>query len=891
MKSKIFFSLLFLFHLGYATEDYQFWNGNQINNLWDNTGRITLRSVNAGMEWPAGSGNTLVFAAGLWVVAGRVNTAEDIRSAAAEFTTESLPGPWGSDPELPENRIYKIRTADGRSNPDWDIWPIDQGAPWIDVNEDGVYDPAIDSPDVKGDLYFWTVFNDGNADRHSHLWSTPPLDIEVTSAIYGFEGPGALENTMFIEWNIKNAGTNQLDSVFLGIWQDIDLGDATNDYPGCAPELDLSYHYVGELPDEDYGMFPPAVGFSLLQGPIVPSIGDTAWVSGELVPDYKNLHTSAFIPFCAVDCPDPEIAGEAYLAMQGRNQEGNLYVNPSNNTPEPFMYSGNPVDGSGWLAVNDTYPRDWRGVLSTGSISLAPGASQQLVAACVVSPGMGPIAALAALFDDVETVRDVYNSQFTEIESMVQVSEIDIPHNTESSGPFTFQFEILDSQNRWSGSKYINFITEVGLATYVLESVGDNVYQAEIPESFAMGTVTAFYYIFHDDGVSDLDYWPSGAPRNARLFTFGPDQEGPVIAGLQEHHNVHYLLPFTKSVQIDTVYDQRFDVEDIWLNWTIGGSDIMTAPMVSIDSNEVDWRLNQVYLGELADVVSQEGDTVKYWVTALDGSLGNNAGNSEIHSFVAQNHEIVADFDRIGNLFEIVDWQPFENAILSEFINGADNWLHVILLAVNASDVTADTMQMIRELDLTPFDAAWFNIPMVASFRDSTNYGLIQIQADGVYHTVDSLYGTIPPATYSYDLSPFLDATDVSIRFVANPNFGFMRWMIDDVIFHTDPTLVGIKDVALTPGTFSLKQNYPNPFNPSTRIEYSLPEPLDVKFSIYDLMGRNVFTFKFEDQEAGNHEIRWDGHNEVGQLAATGVYFGRFEAGEFQTTIKMVLLR
>ncbi|MBC8374647.1 MAG: T9SS type A sorting domain-containing protein [FCB group bacterium] len=892
MKSKLIICLLLIQSL-YGIHDYQHWDGNQINNWWSNNGKITAQAtLGGGMEWPAGSGDSPVFTAGLWVLAGQVNGSDDIRSAACEFTSEYVYGPWDSDPELPEYRIYKIRAADGRGNPDWDIWPVEQGAPWIDINEDGIYDPAIDSPDVKGDLYYWTVFNDGDASGHSNLWNTQPLGIEVTSAIYGFEGPDPLENVMFIEWNIQNVGGNQLDSVYLSIWQDIDLGSATNDFPGCLPDLDLSYHYVGELPDRDYGYHPPAVGFTFLQGPIVASVGDTAWVSGEMIPDFTNLHISAFHPYYSLqDYGDPETADEAYYNMQGRDGAGDLRINPVTGIPDPYIFSGNPLDGTGWLAANHTIPRDWRGTLSVGAFNLAPGETQQVVAACVVSPGMDAIAAVAALFDDVETVHDLYSNQFDNIDDLIQVSEIAVPHNTESSGPFEFQFEIIDAQNHWPSSNYLFYKLGGDWESTELLPQGDGIWQANLPDLLVSDVTTMQYHLAHMSEIEDQEYWPSGAPYNNRLFTFGPDLEPPVVAGLQEHFDVHFLLPFSKSVRIDTVYDLRAEIDEIWLNWTIGGSDIMTAPMVAIDTTEVDWQVNTVFEGVLSDMISEVGDTLKYWVTARDASINGNFGNSETQIFVGQNYESIGDWDHAPLYNEIVNWKLFELGQIFPFSNGSDHWEKTIQLTANSPEATHDTLEMVRELDLSRFDVGWIKTRMATNFADENTYGLVQIKTQGAYHTLDSLTGFTPPDTFSYDLAPFVGDTAVSLRFVAHSSQGFLYWIIDDVLFHTDPDLVGVKETDVMPLSFSLQQNYPNPFNPLTSIAFQLPQTSDVEFEIYDIRGRQIKSWSLTNQTVGKHKLFWDGTSDNGKLVATGVYLGHMKAGDHQATIKMVLLR
>jgi len=90
----------------------------------------------------------------------------------------------------------------------------------------------------------------------------------------------------------------------------------------------------------------------------------------------------------------------------------------------------------------------------------------------------------------------------------------------------------------------------------------------------------------------------------------------------------------------------------------------------------------------------------------------------------------------------------------------------------------------------------------------------------------------------------------------------------------------------LIPHKFELLQNYPNPFNPVTAIGYQLSAISDVELSIYNLLGQNVVTLVSEKQKEGHHQVEWDASG-----FASGVYYYRIEAGEFQDVKKMILLR
>jgi hypothetical protein len=95
----------------------------------------------------------------------------------------------------------------------------------------------------------------------------------------------------------------------------------------------------------------------------------------------------------------------------------------------------------------------------------------------------------------------------------------------------------------------------------------------------------------------------------------------------------------------------------------------------------------------------------------------------------------------------------------------------------------------------------------------------------------------------------------------------------------------------LKPELFSLSQNYPNPFNLQTQIRYALPADCDVKFTIYDILGRRVRVLVDEHQSAGYRNVHWDGKEERGIEVASGIYFYKIEAGQFVQTKKMLLIK
>jgi len=93
------------------------------------------------------------------------------------------------------------------------------------------------------------------------------------------------------------------------------------------------------------------------------------------------------------------------------------------------------------------------------------------------------------------------------------------------------------------------------------------------------------------------------------------------------------------------------------------------------------------------------------------------------------------------------------------------------------------------------------------------------------------------------------------------------------------------------PPRFALHANAPNPFGPATTIRFDLPRPSNVRLSVFDIAGRRVRTLVEETLPAGTRNIIWDGRDDRGNPAASGIYFYRFDAGIYRETRKMTLLK
>src|SRR5690606_29563221 len=89
----------------------------------------------------------------------------------------------------------------------------------------------------------------------------------------------------------------------------------------------------------------------------------------------------------------------------------------------------------------------------------------------------------------------------------------------------------------------------------------------------------------------------------------------------------------------------------------------------------------------------------------------------------------------------------------------------------------------------------------------------------------------------------------------------------------------------------TLQPNAPNPFRPATHIRYTLSQPGHVTVSVQNVLGQHLTTLVDELQPAGAHGVVWDGRDELGREAASGIYLYRVTAGSQSSTGKMLLTR
>jgi len=197
-----------------ANDDYNYIAVNDcmmwVSNNGDGSHNPTTDG--AGFYWPGGEKATItaIFEDGLiWSYKtddGGVKTNGNTHRQGLQ-AGKILENGTPDDPEKEKYRVYKIRKNWELLSPgekkdayekDYNEWPVEDGAPWIDVDGDGVFTRGIDKPEFIGDETLWYVSNDLDPSRTTFVFGTLPIGLEIQTTVYAFFNPkNFLHNTVF----------------------------------------------------------------------------------------------------------------------------------------------------------------------------------------------------------------------------------------------------------------------------------------------------------------------------------------------------------------------------------------------------------------------------------------------------------------------------------------------------------------------------------------------------------------------------------------------------------------------------------------------------------------------------------------------------------------------
>lgn len=379
----------------------------------------------SGFYWPGGRQATIsaIFEDGL-VWAGKIG--REIRMNGNTHRQGLQAGKILADgtadnPNSSKYRVYKIKKGwellpPGPEKTDYELdyneWPVEDGAPWVDIDGDGVFTRGVDEPEFVGDEVLWYVANDLDEARCSNTYGSPSIGLEFQTTVFGFNRTGDLGDMVFKKYLMINKSQSTVKDMYVGYWSDTDLGNASDDATGCDTVLSLGYTYNFDNDDEDfYGANPPSVGYDFFQGAQVYTgiQNDSAKFLGKWRYGYQDLGLTGFTLYAnsLASIPDPrqgEYQGsiEFYNYLSGKKHNGESFIDPITNAPANFTVPGDPTLGAsgGWTQLN--WPggpgaQDMRHVMASGPFTLAPGDSQEIVIAIIIARGTSHLNSITEL--------------------------------------------------------------------------------------------------------------------------------------------------------------------------------------------------------------------------------------------------------------------------------------------------------------------------------------------------------------------------------------------------------------------------------------------------------------------------------------------------------------
>ena len=350
---------------------------------------------------------------------GYVNN--QLRLAAASYSGEYVPG-YCVNGTLQTNsnfKLYKVTRGDNFiNNPDWLNWGlmVPYGAPFIDVNHDGIYEPAIDTPGVKdADQTIFLCMSDADPTSHhsdeGFSGGTVPLGAEVHLTAWCYSSAG-YEDMQFLKWVVINRNTSSWDSTYFSIVCDPDLGYPNDDYIGCDTTKNLGFCYNSSDFDPVYGAHPPAVGIAFLNCR-QPGFKFSSF-------DFFTNPTGSG-PNCE---SDPLHPFESYNYMKGLKKDGTPWLNVHSHLRTKFCFAfpgWNEGDGEIRNCGGDTTgfaegspPGDKRFIMNSrlSNQTMNPGDTQVVEIAQMIARGADNLNSITKLLASVEMARQLCEAGF-----------------------------------------------------------------------------------------------------------------------------------------------------------------------------------------------------------------------------------------------------------------------------------------------------------------------------------------------------------------------------------------------------------------------------------------------------------------------------------------------
>jgi len=419
------------------------------------------------------------------------------------------------------------------------------------------------------------------------------------------------------------------------------------------------------------------------------------------------------------------------------------------------------------------------------------------------------------------------------------------------------------------------------------------------------GAGTYRYYLKTVDSLIRISTSPGGAPGFYHTFIAAPDTIKPIITHSPLQNTPRSLWPVLVSA---TVTD-NIGVDSVWVKW------YKNNPSTGLNRFNLNTTSGSLYSGLFNSDTNQVNyyDSIYYRIFARDNSSNHNLDSTSLHSFklIALTTSCIGSGSvSVGYPFYTfyMDSRTDLLYLASEISSGGGSPGAIQKIAFNIINPAAQVMngfqvkmQSFAGSSISGFTstgwttvydgtysiagAGWQDITLQTPFTwNGTSNLLIEIcfnnNTVGPNSTVYATPSTGTVAHNHLDLETgdgCVDITSPNSSYTARPNMCFVISI----------NSVGINPVVTTvPAVFNLSQNYPNPFNPVTQIKFDIAKQGLTKLIIYDVLGREITTLVNEVKSPGSYIVDFDASS-----LASGIYFYRLTAEDFNAVKKMILIK
>ncbi len=197
------------------------------------------------------------------------------------------------------------------ANGDTTIGEMWQMAPFIDLNDNGIYEPEQgEYPDIFGDVCVYLIKNDGGSTL------TQPLGVEEHYMIgvfnSGHQGSTHLSQTVVMNTTLYHRGTVPIDTLHVGLWHDGDLGDPRDDFMDTNVPTNSVVFYNGDnFDDTQFRENPPALAIGSMFCDLWGSMWGSIFNGGGTIDVEENLQAKWSDGTCQIQAGSGHISGVA----------------------------------------------------------------------------------------------------------------------------------------------------------------------------------------------------------------------------------------------------------------------------------------------------------------------------------------------------------------------------------------------------------------------------------------------------------------------------------------------------------------------------------------------------------------------------------------------------